>query len=256
MNKFISGVLCLFLIYLLSACEGEGGSTNSSNASANDGTAGSRSRFALIDNYLYTISGRDLQLYDIEEPASPNPWVKVSLDWDIETIFPYQNYVLIGSETGVHILDNTTPGSPQYITEFTHGRSCDPVVAENGIGYVTLNSAASCGRSGINQLDVLDLTDLTAPKLIKTYPMQAPSGLAIDGQWLFVCDGIAGLKVFDTTDAKKLTVVDKHPQVNCFDVIAKDATLYVSVKDRLIQYNYSSFPMDQLSELSTVTAAP
>lgn len=247
MNRLITGFLSFTIVLLLNGCEG--GTDANGNALTRDGHAGSRSRFALIDDYLYTISGSDLQLFDIETPASPNPWVKVSLDWDIETIFPYGNYILIGSETGVHILDNSTPGSPQYITEFQHARSCDPVVAQNGIGYVTLNSAARCGRFGINQLDILDLADLTSPKLIKTYPMQAPTGLAIDGQWLFVCDGKAGLKIFDTSDVEKLVIVDKHPKINCFDVIAKDSQLYVSVADRLIQYDYSTFPMLQLSEL-------
>ncbi len=206
-------------------------------------------RFALVGDYLYTISGSSLQLFDIEDPSSPNPWVRMHLDWDIETLFPYQDYLLVGSESGVHILDNSQPGSPLYITEFTHARACDPVVAENDIAYVTLRGGSSCAIDAANQLDVLDLSDMSKPELIRSYPMQEPKGLAVDGQWLFVCDGSAGLKVFDTTVSAALSVVDKHPDVDCFDVIARDQRLYVSVEDRLIQYSYATFPMVKLSEL-------
>ena len=247
-NRIFAGLFGIFLLITMGGCgEGSGGGTSGDSLSS-DGTAGSMARFALVGDYLYTISGSALQLYDIEEPSSPNPWVKMYLDWDIETLFPYEDYLLVGSESGVHILDNSTPGSPRYITEFSHARSCDPVVAENGIGYVTLSSGSSCRTRGLNQLDVLDLSDITKPKLIRTYPMQEPKGLAIDGKWLFVCDGSAGLKVFDVTQPNALSVADKHPSLDCFDVIAKDNRLYVSVENSLVQFSYETMPMTRLSE--------
>lgn len=247
MNRLL---LILLTAALISAC---GGESSTNRTATNDGTGGSTALFAMVDDYLYTISGSSLQLFDISAPESPNPWAKVYLDWDIETLFPYEDHLLVGSQTGVHILDNSDPGDPRYITEFSHNRSCDPVVAENDVAYVTLHSAANCNAGDLNQLDVLDIEDLENPKLIKTYPMQTPKGLAVDGQYLFICDDIAGLKVFDTTTPDALTVLDTVPGVDCFDVIAKDQRLYVSVTDRLLQYDYSSLPLTKISEL---TVAP
>lgn len=234
-------------LVILTGCEGGGSSSES--GSTTDSTGGSRARMTLIGDYLYAISGADVQLMDISTPESPNFWNRIGLAWDIETLFPYGDYLLVGSETGVHILDNSTLGSPQYLSEFTHARSCDPVVAANDIGYVTLSAEARCwSATASSQLDVLDLSDMSNPTLIKTYPMQAPTGLAVSGQWLFVCDGRAGLKVFDNTDPLNLTVQDQLPDINCFDLIAKDNTLYISTTDTLLQYDYSNVPLTLISE--------
>lgn len=240
----------VFLVCLLLLVGCNGGSDSSSNtATSSDSTGGSRARMTLIGDYLYTIAGADVQLMDISTPQSPSFWNKTRLDWDIETLFPYKDYLLVGSETGVHIMDNSTVGSPQRLSKFTHARSCDPVVAANDIAYVTLNANALCwSDTASSQLDVLDLSDMSNPTLIKTYPMQEPTGLAVSGQWLFICDGRAGLKVFDNNDPRNLTVQYKLPAVNCFDLIAKDNTLYISTANKLLQYDYSSLPLTLISE--------
>lgn len=244
MNKLYQSIMLSVL--LLTGC---GSSDSNSPTVSSDSTGGSRARMTLIGDYLYTISGADVQLMDVSTPASPNFWNRIRLDWDIETLFPYGDYLLVGSQTGVHILDNSTVGSPQYLSEFSHARSCDPVVAANDIGYVTLSAEAECwSDTARSQLDVLDLTDMSKPKLIKTYPMQAPTGLAVSGQWLFICDGRAGLKVYDNTDPLNLTVQDSLPEVNCFDLIAKGDTLYISTSEKLLQYDFSSIPLTQISE--------
>ena len=241
--------LCLAAALLLSGCE----DTASNGSAANqDSTQGSRARFALVGDYLYTISGSALQLFDISTPQSPNPWARVELAWDIETLFPYEQYLLVGSETGMHVLENSDPASPQHLYEFAHARSCEPVVAENGTAYITLRADDTCVAedANANKLEIVDISNIAEPALIRSYAMQAPSGLAIDNATLFVCDSIAGLKVFDVTDPAAIEVLDVHVDVDCFDVITRDGRLFVSVENQLLQYDYSSFPMTQLSALS------
>lgn len=248
MNKLYLGIAATLL--LLAGCDGgESSNDQAGAAGSSDSTGGSRARMTLIGDYLYTIAGSDVQLMDVSTPEAPNFWNRTRLAWDIETLFPYGDYLLVGSETGVHIMDNSTVGSPQVLSKFVHARSCDPVVAANDIGYVTLNAEARCwSETASSQLDVLDLTDMSNPTLIKTYPMQEPTGLAVSGQWLFICDGRAGLKVFNNTDPLNLSVEDTLPDVNCFDLIAKDDTLYISTSDKLLQYDYSSVPLTLISE--------
>lgn len=247
MNKLYQVIVVNLL--LLVGCGGDSNSSDQTGATSNDSTGGSRARMTLIGDYLYAISGANVQLMDISTPESPNFWNRIPLDWDIETLFPYGDYLLVGSETGVYILDNSTVGSPQYLSEFIHARSCDPVVAANDIGYVTLNADALCwSEISRSQLDVLDLSDMSNPTLIKTYPMQNPTGLAVSGRWLFVCDGRAGLKVFDNIDPLNLDLQDQLPSINCFDLIAKDNTLYISTSTKLLQYDYSNMPLTLISE--------
>lgn len=237
-------LLALSCAALIAGCSDSGSDDRSSS------TAGSRARMTQVGDYLYAISGAYVQLLDISAPESPNLWNRVRLEWDIETLFPYEDYLLVGSETGVYILDNTDLGNPRRLSDFTHARSCDPVVAESGVGFVTLNANRNCwSDTASNQLDVLDLSDMSDPQLIETYPLQDPGGLAVQGQWLYVCDGRAGLKVFDKTDPADLSVREHLPSINCYDVIAKDDTLYVSTSNALLQYDIGETPMALISEL-------
>jgi hypothetical protein len=45
-----------------------------------------------------------------------------------------------------------------------------------------------------------------------------------------------------------LSIQDTLPEVNCFDLIAKNDTLYISTADKLLQYDYSSLPLTLISE--------
>ena len=86
----------------------------------------------------------------------------------------------------MHIYDVSNPASPQKLSVYQHVYSCDPVVVEGDFAYVTLNSLNTwCGRFS-NQLDIIDISDLSDPKLIKQYAMESPLGLGIYGNLLFV----------------------------------------------------------------------
>ena len=81
--------------------------------------------------------------------------------------------------------------------------------------------------------------------------MQGPSGLGIDGDKLFVCDGIAGLKVFDASNPLQISILETLPDLDCNDVIPHNNVLVVSDSLGLLQYNYSGDPpMPLLSEIA------
>lgn len=250
-TRFFQGTVLLLSLILVSC--GGGGSSSSSPAisgTQNTGIAGSMSRFAIIGDYLYAIAGPDIQLFDITVPEDPVLWNRVTIDVDIETLFPYQKYLFIGSETGMHIYDNTDPLFPAYVTKFEHAQSCDPVVVQGNYAYVTLRSNTLCSGAN-NQLDIIDISDIMNPVLVRSYPMQGPKGLAIDREKLFVCDGDSGLKVFDVTDPASILTLHFIPDSVCYDVIASNGLLVVSGISALLQYDYTSVP---LTELSTIPA--
>jgi hypothetical protein len=138
----------------------------------------------------------------------------MQIEWDIETIFPYKTNLFIGSSSGMHILDISSPESPAKVSTYVHIRSCDPVVVDDKYAYVTLRSGTAC-QGFTNQLEVIDITDLKAPELLKTYPMTNPHGLGIDKSTLFICDGRDGLKAFDASDVYK---IDQAPLAHYKDI--------------------------------------
>ncbi|GAB3894429.1 hypothetical protein GCM10028803_09380 [Larkinella knui] len=210
-----------------------------SPAPSTNGTGGSMARFTLYDKYLYTVSQSDLQLFDIKTPSDPKKGNKVSLGWGIETIFPYKDKLFIGSQTGMHIYDNSHPENPVRMSTFDHARVCDPVVVHEDKAYVTLRSGTTC-QGFTNQLDVVDVSNLYSPRLLKSYPMKNPHGLGIDFPNLFICEGAYGLKTFDASDAMKIDQLEHLEGFQAYDVIPLNKSLLLIGQDGFYQYDYSN----------------
>ncbi|MCY7357620.1 MAG: hypothetical protein LH609_09130 [Rudanella sp.] len=216
-------------------------SASSGQQQVSSGTAGSMARFALYDNYLYTVNSSTLQLFDIQNPADPQTGNKIQLGWGIETIFPYGDKLFIGSQTGMHIYDNRNPQKPERLSVFEHARVCDPVVIHDNKAYVTLRSGNNC-QGFLNQLEVVDISNLLSPKLIKAYPLRNPHGLGIDFPNLFICEGAYGLKTFDASDALNIdrNLLEHFDQFDAYDVIPLGKSLLLIGKDGFYQFDYSN----------------
>lgn len=210
---------------------GSGGNTN--------GIGGSMARFTIFDNYLYAVDRSNLQIFDITSASNPKVWSKFNIGWNIETIYPFKDKLFIGSMTGMFIYDVSTPWNPSLLGQFQHARACDPVVANDNYAYVTVRTGTGCGGN-LNQLDVLDISNITNPRLIKSYPMQEPAGLGLDKNVLFICDGPAGLKVFDITKPEDIQLLDWQSDIKTFDVIPLGYSLLMIGADGFYQYDYTN----------------
>jgi hypothetical protein len=249
--KWLSKALLFSTLFFIASCEESSTSASSDNAGVT-GTGGSTARMTISGDYLYAISGANIQLLDITMPATPIPWTKVWIDWNIQTLFPYGDYLLVGAADGMHILDNTDPASPEYIADFRHARAVDPVVAHNDIAYVTLKVDTSWPENGIeNQMNVIDIADVTRPVLLDTIPMQGPEGLSVLGERLYVCDDIAGVKIFDVSIPTQPRVQGAIAGLDCSDVIAQGNLLFVISDNGLLQYDVSTETPVLLSTIET-----
>ena len=231
-------------IAVMSNAPGTGGEVNF-------GTGGSMARFTLVDGYLYAIDEFELKLIDITTLNNPAYERSISLGWGIETIFPYNEKIFIGSQTGMIIYDIANTSNPVYISEFRHASACDPVVVEGNYAYVTLRGGNLCGAIS-SQLNVIDISNIASPVLLETYPMTEPYGLGIDKDVLFVCDGKAGLKIYDAKDPMKIAEnkLAHYDSINAFDVIPLGDVLLMIGIDGLYQYEYSD--IDSIKQLSYV----
>ncbi|MEZ0540448.1 LVIVD repeat-containing protein [Fibrella arboris] len=219
---------------------------SASPSTGTSGTGGSMARFTLYDKYLYAVSSSDMKLFNVQQPSKPSLSNTVNMGWGIETIFPYKDKLFIGSQSGMLIYDNVDPAKPKQLSVFQHARVCDPVVVTDNTAYVTLRSGNTCGGF-TNQLDVIDITNLTSPKLLKSYPMRNPHGLGVDFPNLFICEGAYGLKSFNVSDPLQ---VDKNLQqymedLQAYDVIpmggvSGQKTLLLIGKDGFYQFDYTN----------------
>ncbi|HEY2721900.1 MAG TPA: hypothetical protein VGI82_09245 [Chitinophagaceae bacterium] len=208
------------------------------NAQATPGISGSTARFTIVNDYLYTVNGYALNSFDISNATDPQEMATNTMNWNIETIYSFRDKLFIGSFNGMFIYDIANPSSPESVGQFQHVRSCDPVIADDSIAYVTLHDGTLCGGSA-NELDVLNISNLSSASLIKIYPMTGPHGLAKDGTQLFICDGKAGLKEFDVTHPFNPVLKTNIAGIEASDVIAWNKNLIVVATDGLYQYDYS-----------------
>lgn len=193
----------------------------SSVGKASLGIAGSLARFSVVGDYLYAIDQSELHVIYVDKPQDPKEGKSVTVSWNIETLFPYKDKLFIGAQNGMYIMDNKNPESPVLLSSFTHARACDPVFVDGDIAYITLKDGSEC-TNYINELDVVDISTITSPRLVKKYPMQNPHGLSILDKTLYLCEGKFGFKVFDVRD---INSIDKNLKAHltafhAYDVIA------------------------------------
>lgn len=203
------------------------------------GVSGSMARFSLLGNYLYTVSDYYLNVFNISQPENPVFASQKSIGWQIETIYAFKGNLFIGSKAGVYIFNTTNPAEPSQLSMFSHLTICDPVIADDNFAYVTLHDGTTC-HGTINELDVLDISNLSNPHNIKTYPLTNPHGLSKDGNTLFICDGSAGLKVFDASDVYNIKLLQTVPGINAYDIIAMNKNAIVVTTNGLYQYDYTN----------------
>jgi hypothetical protein len=212
---------------------------NSSVSASPVGMGGSMARFTIVKDYMYTVDRHSLNAVSISNAADPVLKNTIYAGWDIETIYPFKNTLFIGSMGGMFIFDITNPETPVSKSSFVHARACDPVIADEDYAYVTLRAGTNCGPTA-NELQVINVQNLEAPSLVKTYAMTGPYGLAKDNDLLFICDGTDGLKAFDAANVNDLQLLKTISGMETYDVIAYNNIALVVAKDGLYQYDYSN----------------
>lgn len=197
MLKYISALALIGLLYI--NCSKDSG-TNNESAGGNSGTGGSLARFTIVGNYLYIANTGSLKVFDISK-TTPELESEIPLAWNAETIFPYEDKLFIGSTNGMFIYSITKPATPELLGQASHVRSCDPVVANDSIAFVTLRGNTVCGPA-TDGLYIHNIKDITKPVLIKTVEMPTPHGLGLKDSLLYICQQENGLSVYNV----------KHPE--------------------------------------------
>jgi len=213
------------------------------------GQGGSLAKFKIVDNYLYAVDSHNINIFNIDDLERPQQLNPVFAGFDIETIFNRGDHLFLGSMRGMYIYNIESPATPQFVSEFQHGTACDPVVVDNDYAYITLRAGNACGAID-SSLQIVDITDINNPELVKSYAMDGPYGLGIKNDLLFICDGDSGLKVYDKSDVEELQLLDHFENINTYDVIPMEDHLFMIGEDVLYQYTYSIEGVNLLSQFS------
>jgi hypothetical protein len=259
MKQAYNLLIAMAILFTASCSTDSGSGDGGYSLGLGGGKGGSMARFCIVDDMLLTVDYKSLNMFDISKPADPVFYTDRTqkLDSGIETIFPMDSLLFIGSQSGMYIYRISKYGFFQYLSFVWHIRSCDPVVADGNYAYVTLNSNnTGCGRTS-NLLQIYDISDLTDPQPAMEIPgFSSPMGLGIDGDRnkLFVCDN--GLKVFDITDRTlpvqtgDLHSAGVHDVSDAYDVIPLNGLLILVTSTGIYQLDYSDNSLKFLSKIN------
>ena len=204
------------------------------------GTGGSMAQFTLTGSYLYVLRPSSITSFNLDADICPEQGSVTSVSREAETIFPYDNHLFLGTTSGMMIFGLNDPAQPDFVSSISHLTACDPVVVQGDRAYVTIRSGNTC-FGFLNQLLVIDITNYNAPSTLAEYNLVNPHGLGIDGSTLFICDGSAGLKVFNAEDDMAITdnMISHYQDISTYDVIPFNDVLIMSADEGIYQYDYS-----------------
>ena len=233
-------ILFLFVAVIFFSCEktSEGNSLSTAN-SGTVGKGGSIARFTIVDNYLYLVDVSTLKVFNISNPQNSTLTTSIGLPFGVETIFPYKDKLFIGSRDGMYIYSLANPALPTKLGEARHVRSCDPVVANDSIAFVTLLGSQPCGTAQ-SGLYIYNITNITAPTLIKTNLMNTPVGLGLADSILYVCQKNSGMSIFNVSNPATPILRKTITTQNFEDVIPYNNLLICYISTGLVLYDISN----------------
>lgn len=242
----MKNILIIFVlaIAVVASCTKDSSISNESGVSTggdSQGQGGSMAKFSISGNHLFLINEYSLKVFELTNEAQPQFISQVNVDFGIETVFTLGDHLFIGAINGMYIYDISNPSHIKYLSFYQHITSCDPVVANDTLAFVTLNSSSSCWwQGGANRLDVLDIKNKVNPKLLSSQAMNSPKGLGLYQNYVFVCDGSNGLEIYDFTNPNYLNLVGGISGIDAYDIIIREDRMFLVGQDGLFQYDISN----------------
>ncbi|WP_400079236.1 hypothetical protein [Winogradskyella sp. R77965] len=205
----------------------------------NIGTGGSYAKFQIYDNALYTLDEFKLNTFDITDYNSislvSENWLGGWLGGELETTFIQKEFLFIGATNGMHIVSLENEFNPTYTSSFIHATGCDPVVVHGNTAYITVRGGNTCGAI-LDQINVIDISDIDMPTEYSTYFLTKPYGLGIKNDVLYVCNS-QGLNVFDAQNPISIVLKNTY-EITTKDVIPLPSHLIAVGENVIHQYKY------------------
>lgn len=260
LTKLRFPVLAALSLLLVSACtDVELPIGTSDTRTTVETLSGNFNRFAIVGDYLYGVDQSTIATYDISNRENPVEINRQEIGLAIETIYPFENTLFIGSRRGMFMYLIQSNGIPRRQGSFDYGQltggvtPCDPVVGNRTTAFASLftnERDERCGRPRIpvQSIVVLDVTNPSNITHVHSEPVSTPRGISLDGNLLFVARADNGLDVYDVSNRSQFVLLSEVKDIFAYDVRAINNKLVVAGATEVIQYDYSN--PSQLVELS------
>lgn len=241
--------LILLCALLYTSCEDSDGTT----AGSLTGKGGSLARFAATSTHLYSVDDETLKVYQFMKNGALEKINELDMDAGVETVSAKDHWLYIGTRSAMIIYDIINPANPTYVSSYSHLLSCDPVVVQDSLAYVTLRTT-NCRSVTTNTLEIINIKNPYDPHLLSSYTLLSPYGLGVDGDLAFICEGNNGLTVLDVSNPFNAVLLRRYTDAFAYDVITNKGTLIVTGEDGIVQYNYTD--NTNIKKISTIPVLP
>ena len=212
-----------------------------------NGAIGAVNRIAWMNDHVYAIGLNKMTVFE-DAPSGLSFIQDFSAGWQMETIYPHDDYLYVGTRNSMTVFDATVPSNPQYVSEFWHATSCDPVFPCGEVAYVTLRTGDEAMCPGdVNALVTLDINDPSIPQFVNEIEMESPFGLTMNENLLYVAEGEHGMKIFDATDKFNLAMIHHDESMAVYDIMPHpvyEDYILTTGPDGINQYQTSSNSFD------------
>lgn len=243
-------ILAISTFGFTSCDKNSSGTTTNPGSIGGTGQGGSLARFTIVNDYLYTVDGQNLNIFDIASGANPVFKNKINIGMDIEAIFPFKGKLFIASNSGMYIYGISNPIQPNYESFAQHLTGCDPVVANDSIAFLTVHGGNRCG-SQVNQLQLYDIHNIAYPQFITSINLTNPYGLGLKDSVLFVCDNGTGIRAYNVKNPYNVKPMYVITGENYLDVIPMNNNIMVCMLTNGVAFMDIS-NLNQIVKLGTV----
>lgn len=180
---------------------------------------GTMNRIAVDFNHVYIIG--DSKLYTLSDFSGLHKTSEIKINSGTETIYTNNNRVYLGSTSAMTAYSVSNPSKPNKIFELPHSETCDPVLANGNTAYYTLRAVENegCNALGENTLNVVDVSSNSSAKLIESFDLKSPYGMAMASRFLLVGEGLNGLTIFNANNPRAPIKMVTLSQVVAYDVM-------------------------------------
>ncbi len=158
---------------------------------------------------LYIADGHGLQSVDVttSTPVFVDFWDNPGATTGAVSNGSYA-FVTTDSLWGFQTVDLTLPKSPSTVGRLADGGGGYDVAVRDGRAFLLVGGTSK-------RLQPIDITDLANPVSLGTgVSLSSPAAIAISGQYAFVADGMAGLKIIDLSNPLSPAVVGSAPNIS------------------------------------------
>lgn len=182
-------------------------------------TLGYGDEMVIRDNLAY-IGGSDLEIVDIFDPHNPNRIGNAQLFRSVDDLAISGNYVYIVDDTGLKIVDVTTPTLPAKVGN----------ISMTNLGYIVTSGNYIYVSQGIG-IYVFDVTDPLNPVEVNhmyTSAFYRINNMELSGQFIYV-SAVEGAFIIDISDPENPVEADSFETPGYgWDLTVRDGLIYVA----------------------------